>query len=84
MMAIGISGFLAGASGSVYALQIGFVTIEQVFGLTVPLFVIVGLPTPATWAFIVPDLSSVAGFPAGWPIIAVPSGGRVTASDAPW
>jgi branched-chain amino acid transport system permease protein len=41
MMAIGISGFLAGASGSVYALQIGFVTIEQVFGLTVPLFVIV-------------------------------------------
>jgi branched-chain amino acid transport system permease protein len=41
MMAIGITGFLAGASGSVYALQIGFVTIEQVFGLTVPLFVIV-------------------------------------------
>jgi branched-chain amino acid transport system permease protein len=41
MLAIGISGFLAGASGSVYALQIGFVTIEQVFGLTVPLLVIV-------------------------------------------
>ena len=41
MMAIGISGFLAGASGSIYALKIGFVTIEQVFGLTVPLFVIV-------------------------------------------
>jgi branched-chain amino acid transport system permease protein len=41
MIAIGISGFLAGASGSVFALQIGFITIEQVFGLTVPLFVIV-------------------------------------------
>jgi branched-chain amino acid transport system permease protein len=41
MLAIGISGFLAGASGSVYTLQIGFVTIEQVFGLTVPLLVIV-------------------------------------------
>jgi branched-chain amino acid transport system permease protein len=41
MLAIGISGFLAGASGSVFALQIGFITIEQVFGLTVPLLVIV-------------------------------------------
>jgi branched-chain amino acid transport system permease protein len=41
MLAIGITGFLAGISASVYALQIGFVTIGQVFGLQVPLFVIV-------------------------------------------
>lgn len=41
MLAIAITGFLAGASGSVYALQIGFITTGQVFGLTVPLLVIV-------------------------------------------
>jgi branched-chain amino acid transport system permease protein len=41
MSAIAISGALAAVSGSVFALQIGFVTIGQVFGLTVPLLVIV-------------------------------------------
>jgi hypothetical protein len=40
--------------------------------------------TPTTWSFTVPDLSNVAGFPAGWPFISAPQGGRVTASDAPW
>jgi hypothetical protein len=40
--------------------------------------------TPTTWTFTVPDLSRVAGFPAGWPINFEPTRGRVTASDAPW
>jgi branched-chain amino acid transport system permease protein len=41
MLAITISGFLGGLSGAVAALQIGYLTPEGVFGLTVPLFVIV-------------------------------------------
>jgi branched-chain amino acid transport system permease protein len=41
MLAIGASGLIGGLAGSVYALQIGFVTVESVFGLTIPLFVIV-------------------------------------------
>ena len=41
MIAIALNGMIAGIAGSVFALQIGFVTIESVFGLTVPLFVIV-------------------------------------------
>ncbi|HET9520830.1 MAG TPA: branched-chain amino acid ABC transporter ATP-binding protein/permease [Candidatus Limnocylindrales bacterium] len=41
MIAIGLSGLFGGLGGSVYALQIGFVTVESVFGLTIPLFVIV-------------------------------------------
>jgi branched-chain amino acid transport system permease protein len=41
MLAIAITGALAGAAGSVFALQVGFVTVENAFGLTVPLFVIV-------------------------------------------
>jgi hypothetical protein len=40
--------------------------------------------TPATWAFTIPDLSSVAGFPAGWQFVATPQRAQVTASDAPW
>jgi hypothetical protein len=40
--------------------------------------------TPTTWAFTVPDLSSVAGFPSGWPSISVPGGWQFSASDAPW
>jgi hypothetical protein len=40
--------------------------------------------TPTTWSFTIPDLSNVAGFPAGWPFISAPRGGQVTASDAPW
>jgi branched-chain amino acid transport system permease protein len=40
MIAIVISGTIGGIGGSVFALQIGFVTVESVFGLTIPLFVI--------------------------------------------
>jgi branched-chain amino acid transport system permease protein len=41
IIAIVTGGMLGGIAGSVYALQIGFVTVESVFGLTIPLFVIV-------------------------------------------
>ncbi|GAA1010408.1 hypothetical protein Aple_028590 [Acrocarpospora pleiomorpha] len=41
MLAMLISGVLGGVAGSVYAIQIGFVTVESVFNLTIPLFVIV-------------------------------------------
>jgi branched-chain amino acid transport system permease protein len=41
MIAIVAGGVIGGLGGSVYALQIGFVTVESVFGLTIPLFVIV-------------------------------------------
>ncbi len=41
MLAIGLSGVIGGLAGAVYALQIGFVTVESVFNLTIPLFVIV-------------------------------------------
>jgi branched-chain amino acid transport system permease protein len=41
MLAIGLSGLIGGLAGAVFALQIGFVTVESVFGLTIPLFVIV-------------------------------------------
>ena len=41
MLAISISGFIGGIAGCVYALQVGFITVEGVFNLTVPLFVIV-------------------------------------------
>lgn len=40
MLAIAVTGFLAGASGGVHSLQIGYVTVADVFGLVVPLFVI--------------------------------------------
>jgi branched-chain amino acid transport system permease protein len=41
MLAIGLSGLIGGVAGGAYALQIGFVTVDGVFGLTIPLFVIV-------------------------------------------
>jgi branched-chain amino acid transport system permease protein len=41
MLAISITGFIGGVAGCVYALQVGFITVEGVFNLTVPLFVIV-------------------------------------------
>jgi branched-chain amino acid transport system permease protein len=41
MQAIVVSAVIGGVAGSVFALQIGFVTVESVFSLTVPLFVIV-------------------------------------------
>jgi branched-chain amino acid transport system permease protein len=41
MLAIALNGFIAGLAGSVFAVQVGFLTVEGVFNLTVPLFVIV-------------------------------------------
>jgi branched-chain amino acid transport system permease protein len=41
MVAIAITAFVAGMAGSVAALQVGYVTVEGTFNLTVPLFVIV-------------------------------------------
>lgn len=40
MTALGINAFFAGLMGGVWALQLGFVTIEDVFNIRVPLFVI--------------------------------------------
>lgn len=41
MLAIAITGAIGGVAGSAWALQFGFVQVEVVFGLTIPLFVIV-------------------------------------------
>lgn len=41
MLAIAATGAIGGLAGCVHALQVGFVTVEGVFSLTVPLFVIV-------------------------------------------
>jgi branched-chain amino acid transport system permease protein len=41
MAAISLTGFIAGLAGGVFAVQVGFLTPEGVFNLTVPLFVIV-------------------------------------------
>jgi branched-chain amino acid transport system permease protein len=40
MIALGLTGFLAGLSGAVHALQVSYVTIEEVFNIRVPLMVI--------------------------------------------
>lgn len=41
MLAISLTGFIGGLAGSVFAVQVGYLTVEGVFTLTVPLFVIV-------------------------------------------
>ena len=41
MAAISLSALIAGMAGSVFAMQIGFVTVEGTFNLSIPLFVIV-------------------------------------------
>ena len=41
MMAFGLSAFFAGLSGAVHAIQISYITIEDVFSIRIPLFVIV-------------------------------------------
>jgi branched-chain amino acid transport system permease protein len=41
MLAISLTGLIAGLAGSVFAVQVGFVTVEGVFNLTVPLLAIV-------------------------------------------
>jgi branched-chain amino acid transport system permease protein len=79
MLAIGVSGLLGGLGGSVLALQIGFVTVESVFGLTIPLFVIVMSVLggrrewlgPAVGAFVVVTLQdrlAASGF-EGWSLV---------------
>jgi branched-chain amino acid transport system permease protein len=79
MLAIGLSGLLGGLGGSVLALQIGFVTVESVFGLTIPLFVIVMSVLggrqewlgPAVGAFVVVTLQdrlAASGF-EGWSLV---------------
>lgn len=40
MIALGVNAFFAGLMGGVWSLQLGFVTIEDVFNIRVPLFVI--------------------------------------------
>jgi branched-chain amino acid transport system permease protein len=41
MLAIAATGFIGGLGGGAWALQLGYVTVENVFTLTIPLFVIV-------------------------------------------
>lgn len=41
MVAVVLGGLLGGAGGAIFALQIGFVAVESVFNLTIPLFVII-------------------------------------------
>jgi branched-chain amino acid transport system permease protein len=40
MIALGVNAFFAGLMGGVWAIQIGFVTVDDVFNIRVPLFVI--------------------------------------------
>lgn len=79
MMAIAVTGLIGGAAGSLFALQIGFVTVESVFGLTIPLFVIVmsvlggrthwlGPVLGAVVIVLIQDRLSASGF-EGWNLI---------------
>lgn len=79
MVAIGLNGLIAGIAGSVFALQIGFVAVQSVFGLTVPLFVIVmsvlggrshwlGPFLGAAVIFTLQDRLSASGF-EGWSLV---------------
>ena len=79
MIAIGLNGLIAGICGSIFALQIGFVAVQSVFGLTVPLFVIVmsvlggrshwlGPLLGAVVIFTLQDRLSASGF-EGWSLV---------------
>ncbi|MBB5790470.1 ABC transporter permease subunit [Jiangella mangrovi] len=79
MQAIAVTGLIGGAAGSLFALQIGFVTVESVFGLTIPLFVIVmsvlggrthwvGPVLGAVVIVLIQDRLSASGF-EGWNLI---------------
>ena len=72
MFAIAASGLIGGISGAAFAEQIGFVNVQAVFGLTIPLFVIVmsvlggrthwlGPVIGATFIVLVQDRLVVAG-----------------------
>jgi branched-chain amino acid transport system permease protein len=79
MLAIAASGLIGSMSGAAYAQQIGFVTVEAVFGLTIPVFVIVmsvlggrthwlGPVIGATFIVLLQDRLTVAGL-EGWRMI---------------
>jgi branched-chain amino acid transport system permease protein len=79
MIAIGLTGLIGGIAGSIFALQIGFVAVQSVFGLTVPLFVIVmsvlggrshwlGPLLGAVVIFTLQDRLSASGF-EGWSLV---------------
>lgn len=79
MLAIGLNGLIAGIGGSIFALQIGFVAVQSVFGLTVPLFVILmsvlggrshwlGPFLGAMVIFTLQDRLSASGF-EGWSLV---------------
>ena len=79
MIAIGLNGLIGGIGGSIFALQIGFVAVQSVFGLTVPLFVIVmsvlggrshwlGPVLGAAVIFTLQDRLSASGF-EGWSLV---------------
>jgi branched-chain amino acid transport system permease protein len=79
MLAIAASGLIGGLAGGIFALQIGFVTVESVFGLTIPLFVIVisvlggrthwlGPVIGGTVIVTLQDRLSAAGF-EGWRLV---------------
>ncbi len=79
MIAIGLNGLIGGLAGSIFALQIGFVAVQSVFGLTVPLFVIVmsvlggrshwlGPLLGAVVIFTLQDRLSASGF-EGWSLV---------------
>jgi branched-chain amino acid transport system permease protein len=72
MLAISLTGAIAGVAGSIFALQVGFITVEQVFAVTLPLLVIVmsvlggrqhwaGPILGAALAFLIQDRLSASG-----------------------
>jgi len=79
LQALVASAVIGGVGGSVFALQIGFVTVESVFSLTVPLFVIVmsvlggrthwsGPLIGAVLVVLLQDRLTALGL-TGWPLI---------------
>jgi branched-chain amino acid transport system permease protein len=79
MLAIALNSLLGGLGGGVLAVQLGFVTVESVFSLTVPLFVIVmsvlggrnswiGPTVGAAIIVLLQDRLAAAGF-EGWSLV---------------
>lgn len=79
MLAIALNALLAGLGGAILAVQLGFVTVEAVFSLTVPLFVIVmsvlggrnswlGPTIGAAVIVLLQDRLAAAGF-EGWSLV---------------
>ena len=78
MLAISATGFIGGLAGCVYALQVGFVTVEGVFNLTVPLFVIVMSVLGGRYHWLGPALGAVVFF-----TLQRPAGGRGVRGSQP-